>query len=59
MKAFAVRKENQGSIARYEMVIFRYRNVSEQAAAEFPRTLGDVLHRPIREIPNFLDRGVK
>jgi hypothetical protein len=59
LKAFLVRKETQGSNARYEMVIFRYLNVSGQAAAEFPRSLGNVLHRPIREIPNFLDRGVK
>jgi len=52
-------RKARGSIARYEMVIFSYRNVSGEAAAEFPRPLGDVLHRPIREIPNFLDRGEK
>jgi len=41
------------------MVIFRYRNVSGQAAADFPLPAWNVLHRPIREIPNFLDRGEK
>jgi hypothetical protein len=41
------------------MVILRYLNVLGEAAAEFPRPLANVLHRPIREIPNFLDRGVK
>src|SRR6266481_915147 len=43
----------------HEMVIFCYRNVLGEASAEFPRPLYNVLHRPIREIPNFLDRGVK
>jgi hypothetical protein len=32
-------RKARGSIARYEMVIFSYRNVSGEAAAEFPRPL--------------------